>query len=713
MLSVKYRGSFLSHRSVMWKVEILKEGYAGSVIELNFPADCPLEFHWSETSKIEPVQPSSATLKVISDTDREFIGLYTVAVCEVRMDVYRNNALYWSGNIDTELYEEPYSTASGYDVTLTFSDFACLDRFNWSETGFMSIYNIIAECLRKSGINYSDIVTYISTSTSVYSGPLDLTRVNVLQDDFYDEDGEGMTAREVLEAVLQPFALRIIQKGGRVYVYDLNALHGQSGRNVVWDDTDSSLGVDTVYNNVKVTFSPYAEAKMMEGTVQRDESLTADGADSTLFYIDYRKNQGDLPASLEGFRIHRNDTLKSNMSKSSSAKFFQICPIWSGEEDEGIIISMRCGPDPVASGHTWQVMNSPKDCGTITLGTVNTSTLITCPKAYLGYTSYRRTDYRLRINLSVLFDTRYNFYEEASDVNEGGNFSDLKNWCNYGYVPIRLTLQDANGNALYHYENYQILDSGSYDHSGMQRWAPGAGRWGHAYLCYYDRDDLKSSCGFGGWKTNKPIIGYYRGDLPEAWKIMDDGEYIELPPVGGFLVLEIGEGIHQFDYNREIKDIYSKVRWVAYKKPSITLCKKNYKEVETNDIEDSAWLNANAKEELEIDTILGTMTQSHGTPNAKGQLFDPSFNIYYQFARAGVTARLERLLIGTVYSQYAARHALLSGTVVLLPQFGVLGDAATPGKFIMLEETQDAIEDTSEITMAEFSEDNYEGIEYE
>ena len=711
MLSVMYRGSFLSKRGVTWKVEILKEGFAGQVTELTFPADTPLEFNWSETDKLEPVQASSATLKVVSESDRQFVGLYTVAVGDVRMDVYRNNVLYWSGNIDTELYEEPYSTANGYDVTLTFSDFACLDRFNWSETGFMSVYDIIAECLRLTGINYSDIIAHISTSTSVYSNPLDLTRVNVLQDDFYDEDGESMTAREVLEAVLKPFALRIIQKGGKIFVYDLNALHSENAAQVTWDDTDSALSVDVVYNNVKVTFSPYGDAKMMEGKVEKDDSLTSETGGRLVRMNYHRNNYGTLDA-LEGFRVHTNDTLKSNMTKISRAKFFQICPIWSGEESNGVIMSLRAGDYFVASGHTTQVLSNPKDCGTIARG-VSTTAIITCPKAYLGYTSYRRGEYRLRINLSVLFDTRYNPFEDGDGNNEGGNFWKLKNWCNYGYVPIRLSLQDADGNVLYHYENYQIVDSGSYSHSNKERWVAGAGQWGQAYLGYYDRDDLKSSCGFAGWQTNKPVIGYYRGDLPESWKIIPDGEYIPLPPVGGYLVLEIGEGIHQFDYGREVKDIYSQIRWVAYKEPSITLCSKNYKELESKDLEDSAWLNRAAKEELSIETILGTMTVAHGTPNAKGQLFDPSFNIYGKFARAGVQDRLERLLIGTVYSQYASRHVVLSGTAVLVPDFGVLSDAATPGKFIMLGENQDCIEDTSDIVMAEFSEDNYEGIEYE
>lgn len=709
MLSVMYRGEFLSKRGAVWKVEILKEGFTGEVTGLDFPADTPLEFDWKRTDKLEPVQSSSATLRVISDTDRQFIDLYTIAVGDVRMDVYRNNALYWSGNIDTELYEEPYSSLDGYEVTLTFADFACLERFNWVKSGFMSISDIIIECLRLAGINYGDVVTYISTSENAYSAPLDLDDINVLQENFIDEDGEGLTAREVLEAVLKPFALRIIQKGGKIFIYDLNALYAEDTSAVEWDDTDAFLSVDVVYNNVKVNFSPYADAKMMEGIVEKDDSLTSEeGKGGRIIKVDYHHNQYLEPDSLDGFRIHTNDTLKSNLTKSSMAKFFQICPIWSGEEANGIIMSMNVGDDSISSGNTHEVLNKPEDCFAIDGSTIYTWPIITCPRVYLSNVSYGKSGYMLRINLSLLFDVRYNPFEQEGEYNEGANWDSLKNWCNYGYVPIKLTLRDASDNILYHFENYEVMESDSYIHKGKEHWVSGDGGWGKAYLGYYDRNDLKSSCGFGGWTKNKPLIGYYRGDLPESWKIMDDGEYIPLPPTGGYLVLEIGKGIHQFDYRREVKDIYSKIRWVAYKEPSITLCRRNYKEVESKDIEDYAWLNEDAREELAIDTILGTTTQSLGMPNAKGQLYNSQLRVYEKFHRGGVTARLERLLIGTVYSQYASRHAVLSGTAVLLPEFGILSDGATPGKFILLGETQNCYEDISEIVMAEFNEDHYQ-----
>ena len=729
-LGIRYSGQFWSQRGVTWRVDILQEGYGGlEPGELHFPSDCPLEINWSATDKMDPVQSSSATLKIISDTDRRFVDLYTVEVGAVRMDVYREGALYWSGTLDTELYEEPYSTADGYDVSLTFSDFACLDRLDWSGEGLLSVYDLVVSCLNKTGIQYRAL-DLSGISTQVNYNTMTLEEVHVLQENFFDEDGEAMTAREVLEETLKPFALRIIQKAGKVWVYDLNGIFSRVTDEVEWDGADAVLSADKIYNNVRVTFSPYGDAEMMKGKVTEDPAQTAENG--ILIRQNYHKDQYEQqPDALEGFRLHYDESHESNMAISGGVKFFQINSIYSGQDETGVIATFKKGDDPVAVGDgtndsvTHQIL-TPGDCGTIQDGNVNSTLIITCPKAFLGYVSSKRYDYRLRINLDLLFDVRYNPFEPEGDYNDNaswrdgifsinkhdGPFQNMQDWCNFGYVPIKLSLQDASGNTLYHYENKSIMEGSGCSQRGA-RWVGGAASWGDAYLCYYDFEDRKSKCGFGGWKTNKQIIGYYRDDLPEKWKDIEDGEYIGLPPESGYLLLEIGSGIHQFDYQREVKDIYKFCRWIAYKEPSITLCKLNYKEVEMEDIEDMAWLNRAAKEELAIDTKLGTLPKSFGVPNAKGQVFKENGEAYSKFTRAGVEARLERLLIGTVYSQYASRQDTLSGTVKLLPTFGIYSDAATQGKFILLSEIQDCIKDESDIKMAILSAEEYHGIEYE
>ena len=112
-----------------------------------------------------------------------------------------------------------------------------------------------------------------------------------------------------------------------------------------------------------------------------------------------------------------------------------------------------------------------------------------------------------------------------------------------------------------------------------------------------------------------------------------------------------------------------------------------------------------------MDTKLGSLDKA--SPTALGQYFATSnYAALSRFRRAGVTDRLEKLLCGTVYSNYAGRNTTLSGTVSVLHGFGIYSEANEPGTFVLASETQDLRSDTSEITMTRFEADNYEGIEY-
>ena len=163
-----YKGGFYSVGGTLYEVEILKEGYAGATTEIAFGEE-PLTIEWAEVDKLEPVMSGSARLQLFNDSDRQFVGLYTVETGSVRMDVYRDGALYWSGTIDTELYEEPYAYKDGYAVEITFSDFAPLDRLRFERSGFLTRRQLINDILTKSGVRYTGLIPYISTSRYLYT----------------------------------------------------------------------------------------------------------------------------------------------------------------------------------------------------------------------------------------------------------------------------------------------------------------------------------------------------------------------------------------------------------------------------------------------------------------------------------------------------------------------------------------------------------------
>ena len=128
--TITHSGEFLSHSGVLHRVDLWRTGVqaVSQPEELRFEADEALVIEWKETAKHEPICASTATLRLDSPGDRTYTGLYTIAPGAVGMDVYRNGALYWTGTLDAEEYEEPYQSAEHYTVSLTFGDEIQLQR---------------------------------------------------------------------------------------------------------------------------------------------------------------------------------------------------------------------------------------------------------------------------------------------------------------------------------------------------------------------------------------------------------------------------------------------------------------------------------------------------------------------------------------------------------------------------------------------------------
>ena len=97
---------------------------------------------------------------------------------------------------------------------------------------------------------------------------------------------------------------------------------------------------------------------------------------------------------------------------------------------------------------------------------------------------------------------------------------------------------------------------------------------------------------------------------------------------------------------------------------------------------------------------------------AIGLVYDSKRDVVSEFTRAGHTDELERLLIGTIYSNYAARHTTLAGTVSLNPDFAIYTENNTSGTFIAMGENQNLQQDESEIKIVQFSADTYKGVEF-
>ena len=521
-----YRGVFGSRDNNKWEAVISceRDSAPAEIGALSFTGDEPLVIEWPERAKDEPICGSTATLNLLSPGDRTYIDLYSIEVGRVRLDVYRNDVLYWSGMLDPEFYEEPYSMMKDYEVSLTFSDFGILERLKYNLAGFKTLMELVDYAIGRSGIQLSRIdVQYISTMFADGESPLQLSELSVRSDNFYDEDGEALSLRDVMDGFMRPLGLKMIQRGGVVWIFDLNGLRiAAASSKVEWMSEDQVLSVDKVYNNVKITWSPY---------VQKDKILPEDcwtepvdpnkvnlntlnprpqglnlPPDMLLLSYHYSYDRVQLIDETNvGFSLWLSDQGNSDnvVINNADAKYFKIVPNIDGEESEGVALSWPALMWVYIHRHieSWYTEDyeifgfkaQRYGMGIQNLKSQSTTggcgdRIFTSRKAWLPPASTGgKNKLRLRITLPMLMDCRYNPFESAKNLAAENlnrlytdypdeayyislglgslNHEDSTNqWNakgNFIYVPVTIKYQPDGSDDIYVWTNRSIINRGA------------------------------------------------------------------------------------------------------------------------------------------------------------------------------------------------------------------------------------------------------------
>lgn len=775
---LRYAGEFLSQHGIVWRVEILQEAAQpfASVGPLTFEAREPLVIEWKKADKEEVLCGSTATIRVESPGDRTYEDLYTIEVGAIRMDVYRGGYLYWSGALDPEFYEEPYERAANYPVSLTFSDFGIFDRLSYDLAEMQTVYAVVSDALSRSTINFTSIDQSL-ISSYLNGAKLTLGALRVRSDNFYDEDGIASSLKDVIEGIFLPLGLRMVQRNGRIWVYDLNGLYTLASQaQIEWNGDSQTMGTDKVANNVKITWNTYAQGgkqgpedcwleEVDKNLVNVNNTSMATSPNTHCQYVSfhYSTDMHDwFDATDAGFTLWLCDQQygKNATLNAPGIKFFKIVEQNDGQESEGVAVMWTAYHgyatggggwfDSSSAAVSWQVrglqgigITSLDNFGT-NLDTVLGGTLAACGGKL--FTSEKvwippvdeAGNLLLRVTLPMLMDCRFNPFESASNLMKGMKQEDwYKQWQergNFVYIPVTLKFQPDGSNTVYCWTNRSIVgqDVSNYPvktladtYGSWQVYRPNDDEapdvWG--YMCYWDKKNDGDSCGVMGWKVNRPGKNTYTKSVTTLLKECDDGQYVPFPSStrGGKIWLEvrksgwiISDGSTNLPTSGSTsnpKGLWQKIGIILFKLPQFEIVNRQQfdMEVNTDDVEYQAEINAAAKESIEFDTICGT--HKDGVPTARGAYFATgSGQQVKRLSRAGRLTQAEELLIGTLYSQYAQRRTTLSGEAEL-PTGGLKvyteqnqGDKL----FLMQGEVMDTIADTSEVSIVELRPDEYD-----
>ncbi len=253
-MNIKYYHDFIGADDVVNRFEILQN--SSTTPKLIKATNEPFCIEYFEVKKLEPVQGSLATLKLISESIFQYIDLHTDDMREYMIKFYRSGQLYWVGYLDSELYNENLTDSAPYTVEFSGADFNILERLkfrNESENAYTDIASFITQlkrCFDKLGLPFQKLYIGCSTTPEGVTMTTTQTALHVLyiqSSNFYDEDGEPMSCREVVESILKPFGLMMVQRDASVYIYDLNTVKSGGVMKCYNFDTLSYIG-DTAVN---------------------------------------------------------------------------------------------------------------------------------------------------------------------------------------------------------------------------------------------------------------------------------------------------------------------------------------------------------------------------------------------------------------------------------------------------------------------------------
>lgn len=709
-----YRSSFVSVDSHIWTAMIIRNVDDGiddyEVVAEGFSFDLEaVRISWPQTEKWQPLQGAQCTLRVVSPADRTFIDLYASRPGDVVLRLSRDGTLWWTGTLDAEFYEEPYTAASGYEVELTFSDLGALEYLAYSRSGDTpgrSVPDILRCALRAASL--PETIDFRHALRTTAGAAVDLEDITVAQDNFIDEDGEPMTWKEAVAGVLQPLGLRIVQEEGRFTVYDLYSARAAAALPLQWTADDATLGTDKVYNDISVEFSSYGDATVATCEVDADKLTMPSPAG-----LIYRRTDSD--DSYDSFTVWTAGGTSAPLPAliaGGQGFFYRMERNYGGEDGAGIgstlVFRNTGGTDSVVGAQGTAVVGGHT---ANLLGNAEVTGLYRAVERHMAPPG-DYPDALMRISLRVLLDSRYNPFESAGDGNRKKDYENQEKRWNIVYVPVRIWLDADDGTTLAYY-NEGVCRSTSFlaqvenvlGGAGWLSCQAGGPAWGSAWLVYYDHSDRGEKSPCSGWMTNRQCIGGYFGSLPEWWDKRGQGEFMPLPHKPGTLHVEVGQGVYIWSLAMSHTPNLTPAitpRWLLYGKMDVELTDIYGRTISPDDISHSATLDSASRSGLKIPTVCGSC---HGTlPTSRGVMMMGG-KALGRLSRGALTAYPERLLIAAVASQYDRRHTVLQGTVAAA-SFAMsrpVTDAAQPDGEIFLADQADYDVRAAEVT-ARFSE---------
>lgn len=227
-----YTLPFASKDGKVYEVKIEREGYTGKVTELKGQTSPFTVTIDSEEFIYTPTRFSTATMAIFGGDYLQ--DLFSTDYRMHRITLYANGVAVWCGFIKPELYTQDYSSDKFNLEINCYSAMSVLEFVEYKqageERGFVSLWSLLKKCVEESRGLYTAIyIPHVyGVSKSEYNNwnnPLE--RMMVSEQNFFDEDDNPMSLKEVLEEIMKLMNWTCADWNGELFFIDVDNEDGE------------------------------------------------------------------------------------------------------------------------------------------------------------------------------------------------------------------------------------------------------------------------------------------------------------------------------------------------------------------------------------------------------------------------------------------------------------------------------------------------------
>lgn len=256
-----YKGNFQDINNTEYTIKITTNGDSSSTTEVVLGATPIItEIETSENHIYKPCKYSSATISIVSN-DYMF-DVYSATAQQNKVELLQGNTIRWVGYTTPNLYN------MGYECQIEELEIEAIDGLST-----LQYYKYKPISGAKRIVKLIDIVDYLigkcncytnyyishNTVLSQYNNECLLSKLEISEQNFFDEDDEPMTMQEVLEEICRFINVSCVADGDQVYFLDYDAIKNGINTYYKFAVGNTSGTVVTLQQSKEITASDYAE----------------------------------------------------------------------------------------------------------------------------------------------------------------------------------------------------------------------------------------------------------------------------------------------------------------------------------------------------------------------------------------------------------------------------------------------------------------------